>query len=118
MSVALRGVAWHMVVHGASTRATQAPYTHIPAKAKKTEGAEKEEEEEEERGCAPPPSPPPSSSLAGASTSSMRRPSTLWQDVMRSSSPCAAIARLVIKSRWVSTPLAFAGQMQPRRLNV
>jgi hypothetical protein len=31
---------------------------------------------------------------------------------------CAVPPRLVIKSRWVSTPLPFAGQMQPRRLSV
>eukprot|EP01043_Picozoa_sp_COSAG02_P106275 COSAG02_NODE_42274_length_386_cov_0.547038_2_plen_106_part_01 len=26
--------------------------------------------------------------------------------------------KLVIESRWVSTPVAFTGQLQPRRLNV
>eukprot|EP01047_Picozoa_sp_COSAG01_P020060 COSAG01_NODE_1134_length_11558_cov_8.381360_4_plen_106_part_00 len=33
------------------------------------------------------------------------------------SAGCLGSSRGVIESRWVSTPLAFAGQLQPRRLN-
>jgi hypothetical protein len=47
----------------------------------------------------------------------MTTPSALGGKVVGTVGPSLQSKRLVIESRWVSKPLAFAGKLRPRRLN-